>query len=248
MDRIADYFPWHGQNNPSVNMAEKKGQGGAWRTTTVRVRPDIYQAAQDQKIDLSDACNQALADLLGIDYRQQQLATVPLPPPVIIAGNGELPAPETKERAARGHRPQPPVINADDPKAAGAIAITRRKPVQRHSPPPPDVPATGTGTEKIPSHPSPSSPAPKAKKPLQKKPEKKDVVKRFIAATVVRDDTDDAVIPKEDLFQLFSRWCRTQKIQPVPDAKHLTVALKTKFAFAEKSCAGRPCWAGIRLK
>lgn len=228
-------------------MAEKKGQGGAWRTTTVRVRPDIYQAALDQKVDISDACNQALAGLLGIDYRQQQLATVPLPPPVIIAGNGGLPALEKEERATPEHA-QPPVINADDPKAAGAIATTRRKTVQRHSPPPPEVPARGTGTVKSPHNPSPASPAPKAKKPLPKKPEKKDVVKRFVAATIVRDDANDAVIPKEDLYQLFSRWCRAQKIQPVPDAKSLTVALKTKFAFTEKSSGSSPCWAGIRLK
>lgn len=228
-------------------MAEKKGQGGAWRTTTVRVRPDIYQAALDQKIDISDACNQALADLFGIDYRQQQLATVPLPPPVIIAGNGGLPVPETVERAVQD-RPRQPVINADDPKAAGAIATTRRKPVQRQSPPPPEVPATGTGAAKSPHSPSLSSPPPRTKKPLPKKPEKKDAVKRFVAATVVRDDADNAVIPKEDLYQLFTRWCRAQKIQPVPDAKSLTVTLKTKFAFAEKSSGGRPCWAGIRLK
>ncbi len=231
-------------------MAEKKGQGGAWRTTTVRVRPDIYQAALDQKVDISDACNQALAGLLGIDYRQQQLATVPLPPPVIIAGNGGLPVSETAERVVPDH-PQPPVINADDPKAAGAIATTRRKPVQRQSPPPPirqDVPATGTETVKNPHNPSPASPPQKAKKTVPKKPEKKDVVKRFVAATIVRDDANDAVIPKEDLYQLFSRWCRAQKIQPVPDAKSLTVALKTKFAFTEKSSGGSPCWAGIRLK
>ncbi|NLD56682.1 MAG: DUF908 domain-containing protein [Methanomicrobiales archaeon] len=228
-------------------MADKKSQGGAWRTTTVRVRPDIYQAALEQKIDISDACNQALADLLGIDYRQQQLATAPLTPPVIIAGNGGLPVPEMAGRISQD-RPRPPVINADDPNAAGAIATTRRKTVPRQSPPPPEVSATGTGAIKTPHHPSPSSPAPKAKKTLPKKPEKKDVVKRFVAATVVRDDADNAVIPKEDLYQLFSRWCRSQKIQPVPDAKSLTVALKTKFAFTEKSSGGRPCWAGVRLK
>ena len=72
-------------------MAGKKEPGAGWRQTPVLVRADIFSQAHEQGIDISDTCNRALADLLGIDYRQQQLDNVPVPPPVIIAKDGGLP-------------------------------------------------------------------------------------------------------------------------------------------------------------
>ncbi|MCK9580646.1 MAG: hypothetical protein M0Q92_09380 [Methanoregula sp.] len=230
-------------------MPHNKEPGSAWRHTTVLVRADIYTKAQDQGIDISDACNRALADLLGIDYRQQHLDAVPVPPPVIIASDGGIAAPAGTTGFL--HKPsQPPVINADDPKAPGTIATIKKQPVKKPAPPPtgPEIPVKETRSTQAAVKTPAAAPATKARKPAPKKAEKGDVLKKFIAAMIVRADTDDAVIPKEDLYQIFSRWCREQKISPVPEAKQITVALKNKLAFREKSVGGKPCWTNVRLK
>ncbi len=224
-------------------MGAKKEPGSAWRPTTVLVRADIYASAQEQGIDISDTCNRALADLLGFDYRQQQLDSVPVPPPVIIAKDGGMPSGVSP---AMHKASQPPVINADDPKAAKAIASIKRQPVKKPAPLPPEpaAPAPVKSPEKAMA----AIPAKKAKKSTQKKASKGDGLKKFIAETIMREDADDAIIAKEDLYQLYARSCREQKVSPVPDAKSVAVALKTKFAFREKSCGGKPCWIGVQFR
>ena len=77
---------------------------------------------------------------------------------------------------------------------------------------------------------------------------KDDLLKKFISAKILRDDAEDAAVPKEELYVLFSRWCREQKKGTVQDAKSVSVALKTRFAFREKTIGGTPCWTGVRLK
>jgi hypothetical protein len=230
-------------------MAAKKEPGLTWRHTSVLVRADIFEQAQKQGLDISDTCNRALADMLGIDYRQQRLDDVPVPPPVIIAKDGGLPVPVPPVKASPGpHRP--PVINADDPTAAGAIAHSRRQPIKK--------PVVDTTSEKETPAENPIQESPKkipgiqaAQKPKKtppKKAEKGDGLKQFIAAKIVRDDAEEAVIPKEELYQIFSRWCREHKISPVPDAKLVAVTLKTRFAFKERLAGGVPCWAGVRVQ
>jgi hypothetical protein len=228
-------------------MAAKKEPGGAWRHTTVLVRADIFAQAREKGIDISDTCNRALADLLGVDYHQQQIDSVPVPPPVIIAKNGGVPSGGT---LVPHTAPQPPVINADDPKAAGTIASVRKQPVKRTATPPPepDAPAQQAKPVKA-SQDMPSPPrAAKTERAVPKKTEKSDAIKKFVAAMILREDAENAVIGKEELYQFFSRWCREQKFTPVPDAKTVAVTLKTRFAIREKNSGGRPCWAGVRLK
>jgi hypothetical protein len=73
----------------------------------------ILASVHDQRIDISDACNRALADLTGIDYRQQQLDTESPITPVIIASDGKLIS--AAADPVQGHRQMRPVLNADDP-------------------------------------------------------------------------------------------------------------------------------------
>lgn len=233
-------------------MPGRKEKTPAFLPTTVLLRADICNRAREEKIDISDTCNSALAGLLGIDYRQQRLDDVPVAAPVIVAKDGAAPVPGVHGRPRAA--PQPPVINADDPKAAGVIAKGRKQgpkkpvpepapvpvpaapmPVQRPAP----APAATKTTTKPPKGPAGKSPA--------KKPAKADLLKTFIAAHIVRADDGDAGIQKEELYSLFSRWCREQK-QTAPDSRSVAVALKTRFAFRDRVTGGVPCWANVRLK
>jgi hypothetical protein len=229
-------------------MAGKKEPGTPWRQTMVLVRADIFESAREQGIDISDTCNRALAEILGVDYRQQRLDDVPVPPPVIIAKDGGVPVPSAPA-AASPTIPRPPVINADDPAAAGTIARTRKQAVKKAVPDatPQKAKHTGEPAPETPAKKPEARPAPPSQKAPHKKAEKGDGLKKFMATKIIRDDAEDAVIPKEELYQIFSRWCREQKISPVPDQKPVTIALKTRFAFKEKVIGGVPCWAGLRL-
>jgi hypothetical protein len=230
-------------------MAGKKEPGPGWRQTSVLVRADIFTQAHEQGIDISDACNRALADRLGIDYRQQHLDNVPVPPPVIIAKDGGLPVvAATIPTADKTHLP--PVINADDPTAAGTITRIKRQPVKK---PAHDIPVPKTG---IPEDKNTASPpkvpditqGKKSPKTAPKKTGKGDALRKFIATRIIREDTDDAIIGKEEFYQIFSRWCRDQKISPVPDGKAVTVALKNQFAFREKVVDGKSAWVNLRAR
>lgn len=230
-------------------MAGKKEPGAGWRQTPVLIRADIFLRACEQGIDISDVCNQALADLLGIDYRQQKLGAVPVPPPVIVAKDGGLPVPSgTPSTSPASHLP--PVINADDPKAAGTITRNRKHPVKK---PAPEVPAPKAPLpeEKIPPAPAKTpdtAPARKSPKTSPKKTGKSDMLKKFISAKIIREDADNSIIGKDEFYQVFSRWCREQKLSPVPEPKAVTVALKNHFAFRENVVDGQPCWVNVRVK
>jgi hypothetical protein len=229
-------------------MAGKKDGGISWRQTTVLVRADLFSQAEVQGIDISDTCNRALADLLGIDYRQQKIESISGPLPVIIAKDGGAAHPEAPVAAAQ-KPPLPPVINADDPKAPKTIATIRKQPVKK---PAPELPVEKTAVlEKnpaTPAEPAKNTPAGKARKAAPKKTSAAEGLKKFIAARIVREDADDAVIAKEDLYEIFARWCREHKISQVPDVRSTTVALKNQFAFREKVVNGKPCWINVRFR
>ena len=65
---------------------------------------------------------------------------------------------------------------------------------------------------------------------------------------ITRIDADDAVVPKEDMYLAFTRWCRDHRIATVPDRKVFATLLKNKFAITEKTVAGVSCWINIRLR
>ena len=221
-----------------------------WRQTQVLLRADIADQARERGIDISNACNQALAGLLGMDYRQQKLDQVPGQKPVIIARDGAGPAlPPPLPKTAP--RQRPPVINADDPAAAGVITRSRKPGAKPAAPEHPvNTPREEPGP--APAH-APEPPAPAAgrgRRGAKEKtgaPKKSDAIKKFIRARIARDDTADASIPKEELYRVFSRWCREEKI-PVPELKAVSVALKTRFAFSDMTIKGISCWTHVRLK
>ncbi len=93
-----------------------------------------------------------------------------------------------------------------------------------------------------------SSPATgKAKKPAPKK-KKDDAAKKFFASVILREDTESALIPKDDMYYAFERWCRDHRVTPVPDKKSFSVTLKNQFAVKEKMVNGNPAWVGVKVK
>jgi hypothetical protein len=231
-------------------MAGRKENSAQWRQTPVVIRADILEQAHLQKINISEACNQAIAERLGIDFRQQKIPEGAVTEPVIIAQN-EAPALPGHIPAKPGAPSATAIINADDPLAAKTIKsknLPKEKPA-RDVPPPVPAPSSAAAPEKeaIPLQaPSPAKGKGKTAAPLRKK--KDDAAKKFFTSMILREDSDTAIIPKDELYYTFERWCRNNRILPVPDRKSFSVTLKNQFAVKEKMVNGTPAWVGVRVK
>jgi hypothetical protein len=230
-------------------MLEKKDPGGQWKQTSVVIRADIFLKAGEMGLDISNECNQALANLVGIDYRQQHLNDRAITDHNIRDSGTPLKGNEpttAKPQAPVLH----PVINADDPTAIAKVMKTKRKPPVKPVPEIPvatDFPPPGTNIPlQVPVH--GPSPAGKGKAVASEKKRKDDALKKFVATKIIRVDADDAVIPKDDMYQAFTRWCRDHRCAAVPERKAFTTLLKNKFAITEKTVNGTPCWVNIHLK
>ena len=118
--------------------------------------------------------------------------------------------------------------------------------------PVPDVPlpvVMDAGKEARPLSPLPGPGSlKKSQKAGPKKRESGGGLKKFVTEKISRIEADDAIISKDELYQAFGRWCREQKITPVPDRKVVAVALKNQFALQERTADGVPSWVNIRLK
>ena len=55
-------------------------------------------------------------------------------------------------------------------------------------------------------------------------------------------------VGKDEFYELFARFCRENRITPVPERKAVTIALKTRFALSETGADGSQVWTGIRVK
>jgi len=230
-------------------MTGKKETDISWRHTSVVVRADIFSKAHEQGIDISNVCNMALADLLGVDYRPQHLDKVPVTRPVIIAQNA--PPTEGKELALVTHpAAHSPVINADDPTASLTVRTAKQQPKTR--PVPKETEPVASPPEKkevLPLSPAtPAAPSGKTKKPSAGKAQKDNGLKKFVSTKIARSDAGDAVISKDDMYQAFARFCREHKCAHVPDQKDFSIALKNKFAFFDKTMNGIPSWLNVQLK
>jgi hypothetical protein len=236
-----------------MGMTGKKETGATWHHTTVILRSDIYHKAVEQGIDVSDACNQALAAITGTSYHREQVDAIPDTPPVIIARDGAAPHAHGETPKAPSKKLHP-VINADDPAAPSTVVQAKVRPVKKAPVEPPEPhpdPVLALPEEK----PAPV-PAPTTKKAAvskrgglpQKKRSKGDVLKTFFTEKIARTDDADALLGKDDLYELFARFCRDHRITPVPERKAVTIALKNQFALSEKISDGTSCWSGIRLK
>ena len=123
-------------------MTGKKETGATWHHTTVVLREDIYRQALARGIDISDACNRALAGLTGSEYNQQR-EEVPAPPPVIIAKDGASPHIHGEIKRSPDQKLHP-VINADDPAAPAKVVQAKTAVKKAPAEPPAPVPAPGT--------------------------------------------------------------------------------------------------------
>jgi hypothetical protein len=234
-------------------MTGKKESSAIWHHTTVVLRSDIYREAVVRGIDISDACNQALASLTGIEYHQLQLEEVPAPPPVIVARNGSLPPASGDIKKAASQKLHP-VINADDPAAPATVVQAKARPIKKapaEPVAPVPAPAPASPEEQTPA--APATPAGKAavrkgRAVPAKKRSKGDALKTFFSSKIVRSEEAGTAVDKDELYELFARFCREHRIMPVPERKAVTVALKNQFALTEKNVNGTQCWTGIRLK
>jgi hypothetical protein len=228
-------------------MAEKPNPGTQWRHTSVVLREDIFDEALRLGLDISDECNRALADLMGIDYRQQQLQEAAVPQPVIIADAGGTGSRQLKKEDLPAVSP---VINADDPRAAHTVKREKVQKVTRGretapvpepaASPAPDAPAQKGG--RVPSRKQKREAPPAGKK------KREDAIRKFIAEKLSRTDQPDAFITKDEVYSAFSRWCRDHRITPVPDRRSVSVALKNRYAFTEKTIDGISVWIHVRLR
>jgi hypothetical protein len=215
------------------------------------LRGDIVDRAHEKGIDISNECNRALADMLGIDYRQQLLDDRSGPEPVVIAAESSCGEAVNPLLATPLH----PVINADDPSAVDHLLKAKRKHNKKETA---VDPVTGPALTTEQHEPSPSSllqvslPRPhqtgKERRPASGKKQKDDSMKRFVAEKIDRVDSDDAVVPKDIVYQSFVRWLRDHRITLVIDQKKFAVTLKNQFAVSEKIIDGIPNWIGVHLK
>jgi hypothetical protein len=230
-------------------MSEKKDPGGQWRQTSVVIRADIFLKAGEMGLDISNECNQALAHLVGIDYRQQQINDRAIPDHTIHSSNTTPKGDEKttpKPRAPVLH----PVINADDPAAIAKVMRTKRQPPIKPVPEIPVAPVLHPPGMDIPlqapvqglSH------AGKGKTGAADRKRKGDALKKFIATKITRVDADDAVITKDDMYQAFTRWCRDHRCGAVPERKAFATLLKNKFAITEKTINSTPCWVNVQFR
>jgi hypothetical protein len=228
-------------------MAGKKESNTSWRQISVVIRTDILEQARQQKIDVSEACNRALAERLGIDYRQQMIPEGIVSEPVIIASNGKPVLPDHVSPKP-GVPAVPAIINADDPQAAKALKSRHflKEKTVRDIPAPAPLPAPAPEKKVLPLR-SPSLTTGKAKKSAPRK-KKDDAAKKFFTSMILREDTEAAFIAKDNMYYTFERWCRDHRVLPVPDKKSFSVTLKNQFAVKEKMVNGTPTWVGIRLK
>jgi hypothetical protein len=235
-----------------IGMTGKKDTGATWHPTTVVLQSDIYRQALEKEIDISDACNRALAGLTGAEYHPEQRGEVPVPPPVIIAKDGASPRAGGEPKKGPMQKLHP-VINAEDPAAPARVVQAKtpagKVPAESPAPVPAPEPVSPEGKPVTAS----AAPAKKAadlkeKTAPAKKRSRTNALKTFFSSKIARTDDAGAAVGKDELYERFSRFCREHRITPVPERKAITSALKNQFALTEKLVNGTPSWTGIRLK
>lgn len=225
-------------------MSTGKPAGTGWQQVRIAVRSDILAAAEKSGLDIGDVCNRALAGRLGIACPPNE-PEKKKPSRVIIA---QASAPV---RQAPPAVPSSPVINAEDPTVPGKVIKERKEKKNRPAPkhPPAPVQEPVALKEKAPQPAAQPTPVSREKK-AARSGKKEDAIKRFVSTKIVREteESPDAIIAKDDLYERFGRWCRDHDYATVPDRKAFTVALKNRYAFGERIIGGVPSWYGIRIK
>jgi hypothetical protein len=223
-----------------------------WKTTTVLIRTDIYSRALDENIDISSECNRALADRLGIDYRQQKIPVEDAVKPVIVA---KEPPVRAGEHGGLGRdAPLRPVLNAEDPATPVRLKKMQRVPTVRKAPAAPAVREEEKAEVKKPEHQAPAParhrPEKEMKKPVLKKG-KDNTIREFLSKKIERTEASGGTadrIAKDEMYQLFLRHARTRTGEPVMDKKAFSIALKNRFVLDEATVDGVSYWNNVKLK
>ena len=220
-------------------MGSGKNSGTALQRVPVLIRSDIITAAEKINLDISDECNRALAQRLGIGYKPEPERRPAPRARVIVAPDGSQAKQSPPSKAMH------PVINAEDPTVPGKVMREKKeqKPQVSAQPkvpeprpvPPPATPQSGP-------LPTKSGPAGKGKK--------EEAIKRFVRTRLARETEEgpDAIIAKDELYEKFERWCKDQGYSGIPERRSFSVSLKNKYAFAERTIGGIPSWVNVRVK
>ena len=142
----------------------------------------------------------------GIDLRPPRRIHTPGEPQVIVAPDAVpvVSCPGTSARSSTPRIPRCPEKyqgrKREKSPCGGETAGHRR-----NRPCPLPVPCTAAGD---------SGPAPKTRA----KGRKEDAIKRFVSTRIVREteESPDAIIAKDELYQLFERWCRDHDYAAIP--------------------------------
>lgn len=236
-------------------MTSQKQGGLQWRHTSVLLRSDIFAAAQERGLNISNECNRTLADLVGIDFNQQQILEEAIAEPVIIAPESKVIHPNSL--FVPGRIGLPPVINADDPTTPIQVLNLKKEHSHRHMPKestPIDSPLKfhrDTNKPHTSKKPVIHRTVEKTKKNTKERRGKDNAIKRFVTTKLLRTDVGDSgqnVIAKDEMYQLFIRWCRTQSIKSIPDKKSFGVTLKNQFVMHDASVDGTTCWINVKIR
>lgn len=236
-------------------MTAQKTGGVQWRHTSVLIRADIFAAARERGLNFSHECNRAIADLVGIDYDQQQLPEETPAEPVLVAPEqGPSHAPPG---SGTGRTPLPPVINADDPATPIHVLTLKKERIR-------ETAQKESAAAARPVHTQPEAESRqsfktaalqktrgKTKKPAPGKKERENAVKRFVTTKLSRSDGGDGgenIIARDEMYQLFVRWCRIHSITTIPDKRSFGVALKNRFVMQEGTVNGAPCWINVKIR
>lgn len=236
-------------------MTAQRTGSAQWRQTTVLIRTDIFERAQEEAIDISSTCNRALADQLGIDYRQQKIPVEQPVRPVIIA---KEPAARTAGTGDGGQeRRLRPVLNAEDPATPVHLLKMKKDPVPGAR----SVPATvrEEGKKAEPQEPGSVPPAPVLNRQVpesggKRSPQKKgkdDLIRQFLSRKILRTEAGEGEAPriaKDEMYQLFRRYCRAKPGGVVPEKRAFSIALKNRFVMEESTADGIQYWNNVKLR
>jgi hypothetical protein len=230
-------------------MSARKSSGVTWHKVEIPIRSDIFDRVTDLHLDLRDECNRALAKITGIDFStgRPSYATPAKPgetAPVPAAGSG------SRKTAVTPPAPLRPVMNAEDPRSPAQVLAEKQdaahqKPRAHQAP----APVTSSETAPLVSEVSRSLADTTRKSPAEKRT-KENTIKKYVKTRIARADEEspDTIIPKDELYTLFERWCREQNVAKIPERRTFFIALKNQYAFTDRMIGQKSCFVNIHMR
>lgn len=226
------------------HMSTRKSSGMTWHQMEIPIRSDIFEKVTDLHLDIKDECNRALAKIAGIDFS----AALPASASQVTR---EQPAPDPAPGTKRG-KPASlrPVMNAEDPRSPAQVLRDKQDAAhqKKRAPHEPAPVVDSVPAPVIPDESRPLSGSARAS-PAEKRT-KEDTLKKYVKTRIARaeEESPDTIIPKDELYTLFERWCREQNIAKIPERRAFFVTLKNKYAFSDRMIGQKPCFVNIRMR